>query len=91
MHIFARPSALAHIAPLLAALYFWTHGSLGHGLVSSVFVSRQARIFESLLTIGQCRFAMALPDSVIYPKPPGQERPYPKPTKIGKTPFKIPG
>lgn len=33
---------------------------------------------------------MALSDSTTYPKPPGQERPYPKPTKIGRAPFKIP-
>jgi hypothetical protein len=56
MHLSARPSTLAHIAPLLAALYFWAHGSLGHGLVSSVLVSRQARIFYFTLIIGQRRF-----------------------------------
>jgi hypothetical protein len=33
---------------------------------------------------------MTLPDSTTYPKPPGQERPYPKPTKTGRAPFKIP-
>ncbi|TVY30620.1 L-amino acid amidase [Lachnellula hyalina] len=33
---------------------------------------------------------MALPDSTTYPKPPGQERSYPKPTKTGRAPFKIP-
>ncbi len=33
---------------------------------------------------------MTLPGSTTYPKPPGQERPYPKPTKTGKAPFKIP-
>lgn len=33
---------------------------------------------------------MALPDSVIYPKPLSQERPSPKPTKTGKAPFKAP-
>lgn len=33
---------------------------------------------------------MTLPDSITYPKPPGQERPYPKPTRTGKAPFKIP-
>ena len=33
---------------------------------------------------------MTLPDSMTYPKPPGQERPYPKPTKTGKALFKIP-
>lgn len=32
---------------------------------------------------------MTLPDSTIYPKPPGQERPYPKPTETGKVPFRI--
>jgi proline-specific peptidase len=35
-------------------------------------------------------FTMTLPDSITYPKPPGQERPYPKPTRTGKVPFKIP-
>lgn len=33
---------------------------------------------------------MTLPDSITYPRPPGQERPYPKPTKTGRAPFKIP-
>ena len=33
---------------------------------------------------------MALPDSLTYPKPPGQERPYPKPTQTGNALFKIP-
>jgi proline-specific peptidase len=33
---------------------------------------------------------MALPDSITYPRPPGQERPCPKPTKTGKALFKIP-
>lgn len=31
-----------------------------------------------------------LPDSLTYPKPPGQERPCPEPTKTGKIPFQIP-
>jgi hypothetical protein len=56
MHLSARPSTLAHAAPLLAALYFWTHGSLGHGHVSSIFVSRHARIFYFKPTIGQRTF-----------------------------------
>lgn len=34
---------------------------------------------------------MTLPDSTTYPKPPGQERPYPEPTKTGRASFKIPG
>jgi proline-specific peptidase len=33
---------------------------------------------------------MTLPDPITYPKPPGQERPYPKPTKTGRALFKIP-
>lgn len=33
---------------------------------------------------------MPLPDSMTYPKPTGQERPYPKLTKTGSAPFKIP-
>ena len=33
---------------------------------------------------------MTLPDSITYPKPPGQERPYPKPTSTGRITFKIP-
>jgi proline-specific peptidase len=34
--------------------------------------------------------ATKLPDSITYPKPEGQERSYPKPTKTGKAHFKIP-
>jgi proline-specific peptidase len=33
---------------------------------------------------------MTLPDSITYPKPPGQERPYPNPTRIGRASFNIP-
>lgn len=33
---------------------------------------------------------MTLPDSITYSKPPGQERPYPNPTRIGRASFNIP-
>ncbi|KAJ2979408.1 hypothetical protein NQ176_g3278 [Zarea fungicola] len=34
---------------------------------------------------------MTFPDSAQYPKPPGQERPYPEPTTSGRLPFTMPG
>lgn len=34
---------------------------------------------------------MTFPDSAQYPKPPGQERPYPEPTTTGRLPFTMPG
>lgn len=33
---------------------------------------------------------MTLLNSITYPKPPGQERPYPNPTRIGRASFNIP-